>query len=506
MKILKYIVLALVLSTGFYGCTDLNEEPVGILAPEGFFKTKRDVQAAVLAFNGALANENLYGRQYLSALLFRDDMCDLAVANADRGFVNDFNGLNSNNSMMRLMWNQFYVAIAAANTAEAGAISLKLSDEDINPLIAESRFNRAFCYYQLVRCFGDLPYIDKPISDPSTVAAILRTPESKVYENIIADLEFAKKWLPNTQPSDCRSRPTKGSAASYLASVYLTIKDFPKSYAEAKYVIDNKATFKYELETDYQNLFKAVKTVNSIKETIYSIDFLAVIYGGSANGGGNYNDDIMAAMMLPKDYNAGFGSIVPKIAVYNSFNANDYRKAVSFDTILNGKFYTTWAEKRPHIAKFTRYPGDAPITRAYRYSDNNYQDMRYAEVLLIAAEALCEVKNGPTPEAENYVDLVRIRARNAAGTIRTYPTSVATGLAKDKFIDLVMEERRIEFGFEWKRWFDIKRRDLGDIVFKGANSTEPHATFDKTRDYLFPIPQTTIDVNPNISQNPGYSK
>ncbi len=61
-----------------------------------------------------------------------------------------------------------------------------------------------------------------------------------------------------------------------------------------------------------------------------------------------------------------------------------------------------------------------------------------------------------------------------------------------------MEERRIEFGFEWKRWFDIKRRDLGDIVFKGANSTEPLATFDKTRDYLFPISQMTIDVYPSL--------
>lgn len=506
MKILKYIVLSIVLTTGFYGCTDLVEEPVGILAPEGFFKTKRDVQAAVYAFNGTLAHENLFGRQYTCALLFRDDMCDLAVANADRGFVNNFDGLNANNSMMRLMWNQFYVAIAAANTAEAGAISLNLSEDEINPLIAESRFNRAFCYYHLVRCFGDLPYIDKPISDPSTVSDILRTPESKIYENIIADLEFAKKWLPNTQPNDCRSRPSKGTAASYLASVYLTIKNFPKSYDEAKYVIDNKSTFKYELEADYQNLFKAVKTVNTIRETIYSIDFMAVIYGGAANGGGNYNDDLMAPMTLPKDYNAGFGSLVPKIAVYNSFNSNDYRKAVSFDTVMAGKHYTTWAEKRPHIAKFSRFPGDAPLSRAYRYSDNNYQDMRYAEVLLIAAEALCEVKNGPTTEAEDYVNQVRIRARNAAGTIRTYPAAVPTGLSKSSFIDLVMEERRIELGFEWKRWFDIKRRDLGDVVFKGPNSTEPHATFDKTRDYLFPIPQTTIDVNPNITQNFGYNK
>jgi len=504
MKKLYYIVLFFSLSLGFYSCLDLEEKPVGILAPDGFFKTKKDVQAAVLAFNGTLAHENLYGRQFLLALLFRDDMCDLAVPNADRGFVNNFDGLNANNSIMRLMWNQFYVAIAAANTAEAGAISLGLPDTEINPLIAESRFNRAFSYFQLVRCFGDLPYIDKPIADPSSVAAILRTPENTVYESIIADLKYAKEWLPNQQPSDCRSRPTKGTAASYLASVYLTLKDYPKAYAEAKYVIDNKALYGYTLEADYQNLFKAIKTTNTNKETVYSIDFQAITIGNNANGGSSYNDDLMASMTLPSDYNAGFGSLVPKLAVYKSFNPNDYRIVASFDTILNGKYYTSWTTKRPHIAKFNRYPGDAPASGAFRYSDNNYQDMRYAEVLLIAAEALCEVNNGPNAEAEGYVNQIRARARNANGTPRTYPADVQTGLSKTSFIDLVLEERRVEFGFEWKRWFDIRRRDLGDLVFKGANSTEPHATFDKTRDYLFPVPQTTIDVNPNITQNPKY--
>jgi hypothetical protein len=502
MKNLLYLLLIFTLVFNSSSCTKLDEEPIGVLAPEGFFKTKKDVLAAVLAFNGTLAHEALYGRQFVSALLFRDDMCDLAVANADRGFVNSFDGLNANNSMMRLMWNQFYVAIAAANTSEAGAISLGLPEQDINALIAESRFNRAFCYYQLVRCFGDLPYIDTPISDPASVVAIKRTPEATVYEHIIADLQYAKEWLPDQQPSDCRSRPTKGTAASYLASVFLTRNEFAKAYSEAKYVIDNKAKFGYKLEDDYQNLFKAITTVNTNKETVYSIDFMAVVKGSSANGGSSYNDDLMGAMTQPSDYNAGYGSIVPSLKVYDSYDPNDYRRAVSFDTDLGGKNYTLWKTPRPHIAKFTRFPGAA--TSQTRYSDTNYQDMRFAEVLLIAAEASCEVNGGPNAESEGYVNQVRLRARNAAGTQQAYPANVATSLAKQAFIDLVLEERRIEFGFEWKRWFDIKRRDLGEVVFKGTSSYEPHATFDKNRDYLFPIPQTTIDVNANITQNPGY--
>ena len=68
-----------------------------------------------------------------------------------------------------------------------------------------------------------------------------------------------------------------------------------------------------------------------------------------------------------------------------------------------------------------------------------------------------------------------------------------------------MNERRLELAFEFKRWYDIKRRKLGDIVFKGANSLEPHANFDATRDYLMPLPATELQLNPNLKpQNPGF--
>ncbi len=71
--------------------------------------------------------------------------------------------------------------------------------------------------------------------------------------------------------------------------------------------------------------------------------------------------------------------------------------------------------------------------------------------------------------------------------------------------DLILDERRLELAFEYKRWYDIKRRDLGDRVFKGANSLEPHANFDKNRDYLMPLPRLELQINPNLApQNPGY--
>src|SRR5690606_9822307 len=99
-------------------------------------------------------------------------------------------------------------------------------------------------------------------------------------------------------------------------------------------------------------------------------------------------------------------------------------------------------------------------------TENNYAIYRFAEVLLTAAEALNEV-SGPTAEAQGYVNQVRARARNWAGKATDFPADVNTGISKDDFRTLVLEERRLELSFEFKRWWDIKRRKMGDDVFKG---------------------------------------
>jgi hypothetical protein len=125
--------------------------------------------------------------------------------------------------------------------------------------------------------------------------------------------------------------------------------------------------------------------------------------------------------------------------------------------------------------------------------------------LLTAAEALAEVSGGPNAESEGYIKQVRARARNNAGTPSAFPEDIASGMSKTEFIDAVLEERRLELAFEYKRWYDIKRRNLGEASFLGTNALEPHANFDATRDYLMPLPRTELDVNPNLKpQNPGY--
>ena len=488
----------------FLSCADLDEKPVGLLAPEGFFKSTKDVETAIFGAYGWIASERLWGRQFVAAIMLRSDMVDIGDLGtpAERQQVNNFN-MDDGNGMVRVFWPYWYQVISAANSAISGAESLGLPDDQINPLIGEARFIRAFSYFHLVRVFGDVPYIDFFITDPGSVVNISKTSESEIYPHILADLEFAKQWLPDQQRSDVRSRPTKGTAASYLASVHLTLHDYPKAYQEAKWVIDNKATFNYALEPDFQNLFRAEKH-DGLLETIFSLDFL-----GLQNGDGGANDDIMPAMTGIRGADElGWSVCVPSMAVYNTWDDRDYRKVVSFaDEAPVGGVMTPYTgfqnTQRPHIAKYRRYPGQSNAEG--RYSDNNYAAMRYAEVLLIAAEALTEVNNGPNAESEGYVNEVRARARNWAGVATTFPADVATGLSKDDFIDLVLDERRLELAFEYHRWYDIKRRNLGDEVFKGPNSLEPHANFDASRDYLMPLPRTELAINPNLRpQNPGY--
>lgn len=500
----KVKIFAILIAGTLLSCGDLNEEPVGLLSPEGFFKTPKDVQTAIYGAYGWIASESLYGRQFVTALQLRSDMVDIGDRGtpAERQQVNDFN-MDDNNGMIRRFWPYWYQVISAVNAAIAGAETLAVEESEINPLIAEARFVRAFSYYHLVRVFGDIPYIDYFISNPESVKDLSKTPEAEVYQGIIADLQYAKEWLPNQQPAGIRTRPTKGSAASYLASVYLTRGEFQSAYTEAKWVIDNRATFDYQLENDFQDLYVATNGDN-LKEHIFALDFL-----GLRNGGGGANDDLMGPMTGIRGSDIqGWSVCVPSMAVYNTWDDNDYRKQVSLDdeTPMAGVMqpYTEFVNtKRPHIAKFRRFPGNANAEG--RYSDHNYVCFRYAEVLLIAAEALAEVNGGPNAESEGYVNQIRERARKADGTVRDFPENVASGLSKTQFIDAVLDERRLELAFEFKRWYDIKRRNLGVEAFTGPNALEPHPNFDASRDYLMPIPRNELDVNPNLlPQNPGY--
>lgn len=498
----KFLMLLIGLS--IIGCSDLEEQPVGLLAPEGFFQTTRDIQTAVNGSYGHLTHEDFWGRKMSLTILLRSDMVDIGdpTTSARRIEHNEFN-VPADNGMIPDNWRRSFQTIAAANQAIAGAAQVDAPDEQKNPIVAQSYFLRAFTYFHLVRQFGDIPYLSEPVTDVQAAGSISKTSVADVYANIIADLEFAKQWLPNTQPA--RSIPAKSAAHSYLALVHLTMGNFQEAYNEAKGVIDNEGAYDLALEADFQDLFDAT-TIDGSREPIFSLDFNGFRDG---DAGQDYQP-ALTGIRSDEQYGIGGGwsVAVPSLEVYNTWDDRDYRKAVSFDPtgvfdgnvepFTNYRNFNSRAVNRPHIAKYTRRTGVTANNNG-RASQHNYSMIRYAEVLLIAAEALNEISPNST-EAEGYVNRVRDRARNGG----TFPEDVS-GLSQDDFRDMVLDERRLELAFEFKRWYDIARRRLGSEVFSASGLEGAKPNFDPNQDYLFPLPADELVRNPNLlPQNPGY--
>ena len=507
----KYKFLFLFVGISLFACSDLQEQPVGLLSAEGFFQTTNDVQTAVDgAFTHAI-NEKFWGRKLSIALMLRSDMVNLQSTQTRRVEMDEFTTLASN-GMLTEYWLKAYQGIAAANLAIAGAADVDASAEQLNPVVAQARFIRAFYYFHLVRQFGGLPYIDAPITDAEAAAQITRTPADEVYANIIADLEFAEEWLPNTQSS--RAIPAKSAATSYLALVHLTRGDYQDAWNAATDVINNAGTYDLALDDNFQNLFNA-NVIDGSREPIFALDY------NNFEAPNNAYDQIAPMTGIRGDdrnEGGGWSVAVPVLAVYDTWPAGDYRRAVSLDeeasiggTVVPFTNFTIsgheHAGNMPYIAKYTRFPGAFDRGNA-RATSHNMSMMRYAEVLLIAAEAAVEL--GDNASATMYINMVRERARRG-GTTETGAGTPVTIAASDVPADItgtvtindVLEERRYELAFEGKRWYDIARRRIGNEVFSASGLEGAKPAFNDD-DYLLPIPGDEIERNPNLTQNPGY--
>lgn len=512
---MRKIVLYSALLTSLISCSDLEEDPEGILvAPETFFKTTENLESAVNAAYSFVASEEFWGRKLTLSLLLRGDMATIGdqTTSARRIEVDQFR-MDATNGMVSSIWPRSFNIITAANNAISAINLVDASQADKDRIEGEARFIRAFTYYHLVRVFGEVPFIESVPASPGDILELTKNSVDDVYAKIIEDLNRAKELLPDNR--DIRSRPSSGSASAYLASVYLTRGEMQLAYDEAKSIIENKGNFGYDLEVDFQNLFDATK--QDAPEKIFSIEFK-----GNDVVTGNIGQDFLAPVTGLRGFPGGEGwsVAVPTVEVFNSFDNEDYRRDVSFITSyeiteegangIDQLVTIPWqdfgranrAVSRPHIAKYFRFPGSAGNNN--RDSDHNYIAMRYAEVLLIAAEASNELF-GPTAEAEGYINEIRTRARNAAGVQNNTPVNISvTGVSQSLFKEIILEERRIELAFEFKRWYDILRLNIGEEAFS-SNGLEPQNNFDIIRDKLFPLPGDELDRVPTLlPQNPGY--
>lgn len=406
-KIITHVfILVFVLS----GCTDLEEVPVGRLSPNGYFSSAAEVELALYGAYGTMASIDLYGNDLTTVLLLISDMIDLGYNYSDYADWNNFSQMPTN-SYTQGIWEGSYEVLEIANMVVSVIDNLDESQEVKDRLEAEARWIRGFSHYNLVRLYGEVPYFDEPVGDYKTVT---KSAVDDTYDGIIEDLLFALEHLPMEHPvGDVRSRPSRGTAATLLASVYLTREMWQESYDQAKWVIDNATELNYSLESDFQDLFRALKMDQS-KEIIFAVDFI-----GDQQENGYNNNNVNAFQSIEMEGSsmfgiAGWSMLVPSLKVYETWDAGDYRRKVSMSdtTMLRDSTridYTQFLIPRPHTAKYNRFNGSFKDGEAGWRSDHNQVVFRYAEVLLIAAEAGNEI--GKTDEAASYVNQLRARAR-----------------------------------------------------------------------------------------------
>lgn len=484
-KVYSFLVI-LILIGASTGCKKfLAVDPPYTQDAENFFQTKEDYEKALVG-----AYDLLQGS--FMSFWIGEIASDNAIAGGES--VNDSQGLHQIDNMTHggvnselrsvLRWN--YAGITRVNYIMENKDNIDFIGKD--QLLAEARFLRAFYYFELVKFFGDVPLIiDKRIGIEEA-RKIPRSPASEVYAQIETDLSAAAAVLPWV--AAVKGKATKGAALALLGKAYL----YQGKFSQAASTLDEvRSSGVYALLSDYDQLFLASNENNS--ETVFDVQYSGLeggSYGclicleGNASPGfqgiRQYNGPV---------YGDGNSYNLPTQALYDAFTSNDPRRGA---TILDIDAFIA-AQQNPQTItyaigagghtgyynnKYIKRQGEIGLPDNDLTSPVNYRVIRYADVLLMAAEAHFQIGN--TTLAQQLVNSVRSRAG-----IQGIPVnSIAT----------IYKERRLELSGEGHRFFDLVRTGEAATYIPG---------FVTGKNELFPIPQIEIDLaGGNWVQNPGY--
>lgn len=486
-----FTVLGLAMAAGsFTSCKKfLEENPKSLVTVSNYYKTEADAIAAVNSIYSYLnsistgTTAGVYHSSFwVAAGLASDELQNNQVAAPQFDQLGTFT-YTSQNSALEEIWAIHYKTINVANIAIARIPGITMNEALKNRLVGEASFLRGLMYFNMVRMFGSIPLLveeNNPLlPEPATVEAI--------YAQIVSDLEVAANSLPDSYSAgNGRGRATRGAANGLLAKVYLTQKQWDKAATAAKKVIDSN---QYDLWEDFADVFKL--SSRGGKEAVFSVGF------GDAGGAiifwevGQFLVRLLPTALSAEGVVNAQGWQVPTEYLYNQYDADDRRRAVTFVTEVNDPAgaYTI----RPYIQKYW----DREAEPTANGTANDFPVLRYSDILLMYAEANNEL--GEAGIAEEYINKVRKRARyNGTDYLPTVPDY--TGLSQADMRETILKERMLEFVAEGQRWFDLARTNTLETKVPLAKSgVTPQA-----RHYLFPKPQREIDLNTALSQNDGY--
>ena len=484
---LKYNLIAIaLLGFSFSSCSDfLEQNPQTDLSENDFYKTADDILSAVNGVYSSLQEGDIYGNWYVFGEIPSDNTRNQLSGSVTTQNEFDQFYIDTQNSMIANFWKAAYKVINRTNTVLGRIDGIEINTELANRYKLECKFIRALMYFNLVRVYGDVPLVLKEISISESYD-ILREPKENVYNQIIADLKEAQD-LPVSYSTAEDGRATQGAAKALLANVYMTLH----KYAEAETIlaeIINSGQYSLlentpgSLNIDgYKNVFSPVN--HNSKEGIFEIQFLKGGYGEGSNYANNFAPENSGTNVVAVGGTGG--NNIPEMDIYNAYEEGDLRRDFSMSLgYYDNRKNNEWVESR-YVCKFMDVP--------YQNNDasNNYPVIRYADVILMYAEALNQ--NGKTAEACKYLNMTRRRGFGYQ-TTETSPVDLQT-TDKAQFALMVEQERRVELAFENHRWFDLIHtgRAVEVMKSKGFSLNETNL--------ICPIPQKQIDVNPKLTQN-----
>ena len=484
---LKYNLIAIaLLGFSFSSCSDfLEQNPQTDLSENDFYKTADDILSAVNGAYSSLQEGDIYGNWYVFGEIPSDNTRNQLSGSVTTQNEFDQFYIDTQNSMIANFWKAAYKVINRTNTILGRIDGIEINTELANRYKLECKFIRALMYFNLVRVYGDVPLVLKEISISESYD-ILREPKENVYNQIIADLKEAQD-LPVSYSTAEDGRATQGAAKALLANVYMTLH----KYAEAETIlaeIINSGRYSLlentpgSLNIDgYKNVFSPVN--HNSKEGIFEIQFLKGGYGEGSNYANNFAPENSGTNVVAVGGTGG--NNIPEMDIFNAYVEGDLRRDFSMSLgYYDNRKNNEWVESR-YVCKFMDVP--------YQNNDasNNYPVIRYADVILMYAEALNQ--NGKTAEACKYLNMTRRRGFGYQ-TTETSPVDLQT-TDKAQFALMVEQERRVELAFENHRWFDLIRtgRAVEVMRSKGFSLNETNL--------ICPIPQKKIDVNPKLTQN-----
>lgn len=482
--------MLLVLPSMFSCKKFLDIDPLFTQDAENFFETPNDYQRALTGAYDLLQSSFM-------TVWVGEIASDNSIAGGES--VNDTEGLHEIEAMahdavnneLRSVFRWNYAGVTRANYLLENKNNIDFEGKD--KIIAEATFLRAYYYFELVKYFGDVPLVVDKRLGADEVTKIDRTPRSEVFAQIEQDLIFAAAGLDWNDP--VKGRVTKGACLSLLGKAYLYQNKFDQAVSTLDQVIDQN---QYELISEYNDLFKVNNEGHS--ESVFDVQ-----YSGAEGGGygclicleGNAAPGFQGIRQYSGPiYGDGNSYNLPTQDLYDAFDATDIRRdatVLDIDAFIadqpNSSDITYAIGGGGHTGfynnKYIKRQGEIGLPDNDLTSPVNYVVIRYADVLLMAAEAHNRASTPDDSKAQDYLNQVRNRVNmspiNATGNTLT---------------EAIWLERRLELSGEGHRFFDLVRTGKAADEING---------FVSGKHELFPIPQVEIDLaGGNWSQNNNY--